>query len=150
MLGSISTAYIAARLVTGRDIRRMGGGNVGGLNTLREVGVWPAVVVGIVDIGKGAAAVAIAYWFLDLCPVFVMLAGLGVVIGHNWMVWLRFSGRKGMGSAIGALTILMLLYGYWPGLLIFFGFIAVPLVITRNVALSMCTGLVALPVITPG
>ncbi|GAI49028.1 unnamed protein product, partial [marine sediment metagenome] len=64
LLGSIPSAYIAARLATGKDIRQLGGGNVGGLNTFREVGLWPAVAVGIVDVGKGAAAVAIAYWLL--------------------------------------------------------------------------------------
>ncbi len=148
LLGSIPSAYIAARLATGKDIRQLGGGNVGGLNVHREVGAWPAFAVGIVDLGKGAAAVAIAYWLLDLSPVFVLAAGLAAVIGHNWMVWLKFSGGKGMGVTIGALAVLLPVYGYWPGLLIFFGIILVPYVITHNIALSMCIALVALPFIT--
>jgi len=148
MLGSIPSAYIAARLATGKDIRQMGGGNVGGLNVHREVGAWPAFAVGIVDLSKGTAAVAIAYWLLDLSPVFVLLAGLAAVIGHNWMVWLKFSGGKGMGVTIGALAVLLPVYGYWPGLLIFFGIILIPYVITRNIAISMCIALVCLPFIT--
>ena len=148
LLGSIPSAYIAARLATGKDIRQMGGGNVGGLNVHREVGAWPAFAVGIVDLSKGTAAVAIAYWLLDLSPVFVLLAGLAAVIGHNWMVWLKFSGGKGMGVTIGALAVLLPVYGYWPGLLIFFGIILIPYVITRNIALSMCIALVCLPFIT--
>jgi len=148
LLGSIPSAYIAARLATGKDIRQMGGGNVGGLNVHREVGAWPAFAVGIVDLSKGTAAVAIAYWLLDLSPVFVLLAGLAAVIGHNWMVWLKFSGGKGMGVTIGALAVLMPVYGYWPGLLIFFGIILIPYVITRNIAISMCIALVCLPFIT--
>ena len=148
LLGSIPSAYIAARLATGKDIRQMGGGNVGGLNVHREVGAWPAFAVGIVDLSKGAVAVAIAYWLLDLSPVFVLLAGLAAVIGHNWMVWLKFSGGKGMGVTIGALAVLMPVYGYWPGLLIFFGIILIPYVITRNIAISMCIALVCLPFIT--
>ena len=148
LLGSIPSAYIAARLATGKDIRQMGGGNVGGLNVHREVGAWPAFAVGIVDLSKGTAAVAIAYWLLDLSPVFVLLAGLAAVIGHNWMVWLKFSGGKGMGVTIGALAVLLPVYGYWPGLLIFFGIILIPYVITRNIAISMCIALVALPFIT--
>ncbi len=148
LLGSIPSAYIAARLATGKDIRQMGGGNVGGLNVHREVGAWPAFAVGIVDLGKGAAAVAIAYWLLDLSPVFVLLAGLAAVIGHNWMVWLKFSGGKGMGVTIGAMAVLLPVYGYWPGLLIFFGIILIPYVITHNIALSMCIALVCLPFIT--
>jgi len=148
LLGSIPAAYIATRLATGKDIRQMGGGNVGGLNVHREVGAWPAFAVSIVDLSKGAAAVAIAYWLLDLSPVFVLLAGLAAVIGHNWMVWLKFSGGKGMGVTIGALSVLLPVYGYWPGLPIFFGIILIPYVITHNIALSMCIALVALPFIT--
>src|SRR3989304_8529261 len=141
LLGSIPTAYIVTRVATGRDIRQMGGGNVGGLNTLREVGAIPALVVGIVDLGKGAAAVAIAYWLLNLSPLFVMLAGLAAVVGHMWMVFLKFSGGKGMGATFGALAVLMPIYGYWYGLLIFLVVVAVPFVITRNVALAMGIGI---------
>ncbi len=148
LLGSIPSAYIAARLATGKDIRRMGGGNVGGLNVHREVGAWPAFAVGIVDLSKGAAAVAIAYWLLDLPPVFVLAAGLAAVIGHNWMAWLKFSGGKGMGVTIGALAVLLPVYDYWPGLPIFFGIILIPYLITHNIALSMCIALVCLPFIT--
>ncbi len=148
LLGSIPSAYIATRLATGKDIRQLGGSNVGGLNTYREVGSWPALAVGIVDLGKGAAAVAIAHWLLYLPPLFVLLAGLAAVIGHNWMVWLKFSGGKGMGATIGALVVVMPLYGYWQGLLIFLGIILIPFIITRNVALSMGIGLVFLPLVT--
>ena len=148
LLGSIPAAYIATRLAKGKDIRRLGGGNVGGLNVLREVGPWPALAAGIVDFGKGAAAVAIALWLLQLPPLFVLLAGLAAVIGHNWMVFLKFSGGKGMGATVGALAVVMPLYGYWSGLLIFFGVILIPLIITRNIALSMGIALVALPFIT--
>jgi len=148
LLGSIPSAYIATRIATSKDIRQLGRGNVGGLNVRREVGAWPAFAVGIVDLSKGAAAVAIAYWLLDLSPVFVLLTGLAAVIGHNWMVWLKFSGGKGMGVTIGALAVLLPVYGYWPGLLIFFGIILIPYVITHNIALSMCIALVCLPFIT--
>jgi len=145
VLGSIPSAYIATRIATGRDIRQMGGGNVGGLNTYLEVGAKPALAVGIVDMGKGAAAVAIAYWLLDVPQLFVMLAGLAAVIGHMWMVFLKFSGGKGMGTTFGALAVLMPIYGYWYGFLIFLGIIIIPFIITRNVALSMGIGILSLP-----
>ena len=148
LLGSIPSAYIITRLRTGKDIRQLGGGNIGGLNVFREVGPWPALAVGIVDLGKGAAAVAVAYWLLEVSTPFVLLAGLMSVVGHNWMVWLRFSGGKGMGAAFGALAILFPVYGYWQGFLIFLGIILVPFIITRNVALSIGVGLVSLPFIT--
>ncbi len=147
LLGSIPSSYLATRLATGKDIRRLGGGTVGGLNVFREVGRWPALVAGLADFGKGAAAVAIAYWLLALPPLFVLLAGLASVVGHNWMVFLKFSGGKGMGATFGALAVLLPVYGYPQGLAILFGIILIPFVITRNIALSMGIGMVALPVI---
>ncbi len=147
LLGSIPSAYIATRLAAGKDIRQMGGGNVGGLNTYREVGAIPALGAGIVDVGKGAAAVAIAYWLLHVPHLFVLLAGLAAVVGHMWMVFMKFSGGKGMGATFGALAVVMPLYGYWQGLLIFLVIILIPIIITHNVALSMGIGLVFLPLI---
>ncbi len=147
LLGSTPTAYLATRLASGKDIRQLGGGNVGGLNTYREVGLWPGVVVGIVDLAKGAAAVAIAVWLLKVSIPFVLLAGVASVVGHNWMLFLKFSGGKGMGAAFGALFVLLPYYGYGLGLAILFGIILIPFIITRNVALAMGISLVALPFI---
>ena len=147
LLGSIPSAYIATRLAVGKDLRQLGGGNVGGLNVYREVGFLPAAVAGIADVCKGAAAVAIAYWLLDVSLPFVLAAALAAVVGHNWMVFLKFSGGKGMGAAIGALFVLLPLYGYPIGLAFFFGVVLIPFIITRNVALSMGIGLLSLPFI---
>ena len=147
LLGSVPTAYIATRVARGKDIRKLGGGNVGGLNTFREAGFWPAAAVAIVDLGKGAAAVTIAHFLLGVATPFVLLAGLASVIGHNWMLFLRFSGGKGMAPTFGALAVLLPLYGYPEGLLILFGIILVPYIVTRNMALSMGVGLVILPFI---
>ncbi len=77
----------------------------------------------------------------------VLLAALAAVIGHNWMVWLKFSGGKGMGVTVGALLVLFPIYGYPLQLGIFAAVVIVPLVITRNVALSLGIGLLALPFI---
>lgn len=150
LLGSLPSAYIVARVVTGKDICQMGGGNIGGLNTFRQVGVLPAIIVAVADIGKGAASVLVAYYWLgltDLTQPWVLLSGLAAVVGHDWMVWLKFSGGRGMGATIGVLAAAMPLYGYWPGILIFIGIVVIPLVITHNVAFSMGIGLLATPVI---
>jgi glycerol-3-phosphate acyltransferase PlsY len=147
LLGSIPSAYIATRVATGKDVRKLGGGNVGGLNVYREVGIIPAIVVGIVDLGKGVAAVAIAQWLLDVSPAFVLATALATVVGHNWMVWLKFSGGKGMGAAIGCLLVLLPLYNYPLGLAFFFTIVLILFIITRNVALSMGAGLLSLPLI---
>jgi glycerol-3-phosphate acyltransferase PlsY len=147
LLGSIPTAYIVTRLVRGEDVRRLGGGNVGGLNVLREVGPAAAVVVAVVDLAKGAAAVAIAFWLLNVSLPFVLAAAVAAVVGHNWMVWLKFSGGKGMGAAIGGLLVLLPIYGYPLGLAFFFAVVLILFAVTRNVAMSMGVGLLSLPFI---
>jgi glycerol-3-phosphate acyltransferase PlsY len=146
-LGSIPTAYLVTSLKTGKDIRKLGGGNVGGLNTFKEVGLVPAVIVTLIDISKGAAVVAITHWALRLDRPYVLLAAIATIIGHNWMVWLKFNGGKGMGASIGVLVIIMPIYGYSLGLAIFSVIVAIPLLLTSNIALSMGLGLLSLPFI---
>ncbi len=147
LLGSIPSAYIAGRVAAGKDVRRLGGGNVGGLNLYREVGALPAALAGIADVAKGTAAVAIAYWLLDVSQPWVLAAAVAVVVGHNWMLFLKFSGGKGMGATIGALFVLFPIYDYAIGLAFFFAVVILIFIITRNVALSMALGLGALPFI---
>jgi glycerol-3-phosphate acyltransferase PlsY len=145
VLGSFPTAYLFTKWKTGKDIRKLGGGNVGGLNTFKEVGLPLAISVTLIDIAKGAATIAITRYALNLDEPFVLISAVGVVLGHNWMPWLKFSGGKGMGATVGALVMIMPIYGYLIELAIFAGIVVVPLLLTRNVALSMGLGLVALP-----
>jgi acyl phosphate:glycerol-3-phosphate acyltransferase len=146
LLGSIPTAYLVARRFTGRDIRRLGGGNVGGLNTFQAVGATAGALVVIIDMAKGALAVVFA-WLYGLPPTVVMLAGFAAVIGHLWMPWLGFHGGRGVGASLGGLAALFLIYGHAPLLLIFLGFVGLPLLLTRNVALAMGLALFSLPFI---
>ncbi len=147
LLGSIPSAYITGRVAAGKDVRQLGGGNVGGLNLYREVGALPAALAGIADVCKGAAAVSIAYWLLDVSQPWVLAAAVAAVVGHNWMLFLKFSGGKGMGATIGGLFVLLPLYDYPLGLAFFFGIVLILFIITRNVAFSMGGGLLSLPFI---
>ena len=147
LLGSIPSAYIAARLVKGRDFRQLGSGTVGSFNTYREVGARAGVAVAIADMGKGIAAVAIANQLLGIAQPFVLAAGLAAIVGHMWMPFLKFRGGMGMGTAVGVMAILLFLYGYWQQLVIFSSVIVVLLLVTRNIALSVLSGLLALPII---
>jgi glycerol-3-phosphate acyltransferase PlsY len=143
LLGSIPSAYIAGRIKRGKDIRQLGGGNVGARNTFYEVGKAAGVAVAIFDIGKGAAAAAIALWLLDVHPYFVLAAGLAAVGGHIWSVFLGFTGGNGLGTTIGALSVLL----PWE-LLIAVGLIILLIILTRNPVLSTNISLLFVPVST--
>ncbi len=145
VLGSFPSAYLITRLVTKKDIRRLGGGNVGGLNTLKEVGIFPAIIVVMLDIGKGVAAILVTYYTLQLDQPYVLVAAGSVVAGHNWMPWLRFTGGKGMAAAVGTLVAIFLVFQQPSALLFFFGILALVFIPTRNVALSSGISLLALP-----
>ncbi len=144
-IGSIPTAYIVTRLKTGKDIRKLGGGNVGGLNTYKEVGIVPALFVTLIDIAKGAIVAAVSHWVLHLNEPYILLAIAAAVVGHSWMVWLKFSGGKGMGVVVGSLLIIMPVYGYVQELGIIIAIVVILFLLTRNVALSLGIGLMALP-----
>ena len=144
-LGSIPTAYIITRLKTGKDIRKRGGGNVGGLNTFKEVGRGTAIIVTLIDMCKGAAVAAITHWILNLDKPYVLIAVIAAVIGHNWMVWLKFSGGKGMAVIVGSLLIIMPVYGYLLQMAILIAIIVILFLLTYNIALSLGIGLMVLP-----
>jgi glycerol-3-phosphate acyltransferase PlsY len=127
LFGSTPTGYLAGRLLRGIDIRQHGSKSTGATNVLRTVGKWPALVVLLVDVLKGAAAIVFARWFypwlhtlpsvtpptaLDLqtfVPWAVCLAGLAALLGHGRSVWLNFTGGKSAATGLGVLLALS-----WP------------------------------------
>lgn len=147
LLGSIPTAHLVARVKTGRDLRSLGGGNVGALNTLRTLGWRSALVVGLADVSKGALAVVLAHYLFRVDATAVWLAGTAAVAGHNWMVWLRFRGGKGMAAAIGVVGAVSFVYGFPEVFLIFIGVILVTFLAVHNVVLGNALALFALPLV---
>jgi glycerol-3-phosphate acyltransferase PlsY len=139
LLGSIPSAYLMGRLVRGVDIRKVGGGNVGTLNAMREIGLLPGWGVLFVDIAKGALAVLIAQW-LGLHLYWAFAAGFMAVVGHNWPVWLKFKGGQGLATTMGVLAV----FSPIP-FAICCGVLLIALLITSNVRLSAVVGFVFLP-----
>ena len=147
LLGSIPTAYLVARAKTGGGTKALGSGNVGGLNTIRQVGLSAGLAVIAIDMVKGALAIIMAYYALKVDTIFVLGAGVMAVVGHNWMVWLRFRGGRGMAATVGVLAAATLIYGYDWIFLIFIGIILLVGLISRNIVLGNAVALFALPVI---
>jgi glycerol-3-phosphate acyltransferase PlsY len=139
LLGSIPFAYLIARWVKGVDIRRVGGGNVGTLNAMREIGPLPGWGVFFADMAKGALAVLIAQW-LGVHLYWAFAAGFLAVVGHNWPVWLKFKGGQGLATTMGVLAV----FSPIP-FAICFGILIIAVSITSNVRLSAIFGFIFLP-----
>lgn len=110
LLGSFPTAYLLVRKRAGLDIRFAGSGNVGSYNTYRVTGSLPmGVIVGLVDGAKGLIAVIAAvsiggeFWL-------VATALIGAVIGHNYPLWLKFKGGRGLATAAGGMLPIGVMY----------------------------------------
>ncbi|MCW5876357.1 MAG: glycerol-3-phosphate acyltransferase [Anaerolineales bacterium] len=112
LIGSIPFTQILAKWLKGIDLRQVGSRNVGGRNLSRQLGLAWGVLGGALDVAKGAAAM----WLADMLGVDHperLLNGLAVVAGHNWPVWLRFHGGKGLLAAMGAISYIAFPEGFW-------------------------------------
>ena len=142
MLGSVPSAYIAGRLIRGVDIRTVGSRNVGALNTFHQVGARAATVVMAADTLKGVLAILLAMWIGE-SPWACFYGATGVVVGHNWPVFLGFRGGKGAATVLGvSLAILP-----WLTLLALAPAVAT-VVLVRNVVLAAALGFTLLNVLT--
>lgn len=141
LLGSIPSPYIIGRLRKGIDIRQVGSHNMGAMNTFYNIGMLPGFLVLFLDVGKGAAAIALAQWLSDSSLV-MFFAGATAVLGHNFPVWLKFKGGKGGATLVGVF-IYMMPWGIPIGLSIFF----ILLFLTRFPTLSYSIALLCFPFI---
>lgn len=103
LLGSIPFGLVLTRPF-GYDLRSIGSGNIGATNVLRTGRKDLALATLLLDSGKGAVAAALAWWLVGAPPV-VLAAGFGAVLGHNFPVWLRFQGGKGVATTLGVLLV---------------------------------------------
>ncbi len=136
LLGSISTSYIVGKITRGVDVRNYGSGNAGATNTLRVLGWKMALVVLVGDILKGVLAIAFASLVTGgdahvTSRVYMALAGLSAIVGHNWPVFLQFRGGKGVATTIGVLAVLSFFPTLYAGLLAL-----VIILLTRYVSLG--------------
>lgn len=112
LLGSIPSAIIISKVFKGIDIRDYGSKNAGFTNVYRVLGALPAMIVLIVDIGKGMAAVLLLTQIsFDLVTLNLIslkiLAGISVILGHVFPIFAGFRGGKGIGTGLGALFSLI-------------------------------------------
>ncbi|MDW8140797.1 MAG: glycerol-3-phosphate 1-O-acyltransferase PlsY [Candidatus Bipolaricaulota bacterium] len=135
LLGAIPFSYLAGRL-KGLDVRQHGSGNVGATNVTRVVGVGYGVLALVGDVGKGA----LAAWLVSAWHVPWWVAGFSV-IGHNWSIFLKFTGGKGVATTVG----LMVGFALWPVLLATVAIWIVTVLLTQYIAVGSIVALLLAP-----
>ena len=106
LLGSIPFGYIAGKLFKKIDIRELGSGNIGATNVFRILGPSLASLVLIGDIGKGIFSIYLAQYFNIDNLLILTIAGLAVICGHDWSLFLGFKGGKGIATTFGVIFAL--------------------------------------------
>ena len=101
LLGSIPFGYLITKISTKKNILEIGWRKTSGSNVFKNVGKWQGALTGILDILKGYLSVKLAQSF-GLSPHFQAFCGVAAVIGHNWSIFLKFAGGRGIGTFIGA------------------------------------------------
>jgi len=139
LLGNISFAYILGKLFTKKDVRDYGSGNAGTTNALRTFGKKIGIMVLIGDVLKGVIAVLIGRYLCGEAGGY--LGGAFAIIGHNWPVFLKFKGGKGVATTIG---VMLIISPFVTFICFIFGMTAI--ILTRLVSLGSIIGMVLAPI----
>jgi len=105
LLGSIPFGYIVTRLSTGKNILEIGWKKTSGSNVFRYIGKWQGALSGILDVLKGYFAVYFAQK-LGFSIETQIFSGIAAICGHNWSIFLKGAGGRGIGTMIGAFFVL--------------------------------------------
>jgi acyl phosphate:glycerol-3-phosphate acyltransferase len=109
--GSIPYGYLITRITTGKNILEQGSGNVGSTNVGRVAGKKMAIITQLLDMLKGLLPVALYIYFNNLqinnpTQSFVYILALAAILGHNFSVFLKFKGGKGVNTTLGASVLI--------------------------------------------
>lgn len=141
ILGCFSTAYVVGRVFGNLDIRKYGSGNAGTTNIMRILGTKAGIITFIGDALKGVLAVWIGQWIGHEIGGYI--CGIAAVIGHNWPIFLKFKGGKGIATSLGTILALQ------PVIALIMLIVAIGLIaLTRYVSLASVGGALAFPIIS--
>jgi glycerol-3-phosphate acyltransferase PlsY len=147
IMGSCPTGFLVVKFILGEDIRNFGSGNIGATNVGRVLGKKWAVVTAAIDMLKGGIAVLVAM-LSGIDSSFVLsVIGVGGVLGHDYPVWLKFNGGKGVATTFGVFAC----YDFFNPLPAIIGGLVWLAVreVTRIVSLSSMVSLLAAAILMP-
>ena len=136
LIGSVSFSYIFTKKIKKQDIREKGSGNAGTTNVLRSYGWKLGILTLLCDLIKGVAAALIGLYVAGAQGLYI--ASIFVIIGHNWSVYLKFKGGKGIAATTGVLLVIMPV----PTIIIF-GVCVLIVYLTKIMSIGSIIGLVA-------
>lgn len=131
LVGSIPFGLLFFKFSTGKDIRKLGSGNIGTTNAFRAGGKVIGFLTMICDVAKGALMVYLAGCFYPEVPELPVYVGFFTIFGHMFPVWLKFKGGKGVATALGVMITLSLPIG-----LVAIGSFIIVLLLSRVVSLA--------------
>ena len=111
LLGAIPFGYILTKYYTGKSIMGLGSGNVGSTNVRRVAGRKTAIITQLLDMFKGFLPVAIYLYFIDDIKMesefYLYFIALATIIGHDFSIFLKFKGGKGINTTLGASVLIV-------------------------------------------
>ena len=138
LLGSVNSSLVIGTFY-GVDVRKHGSGNAGATNTLRTLGKKAAALATLGDLLKGFIACLIGYYMVG-GELGVMAAGIAAIIGHNWPVYFKFKGGKGVLTSLAVVLSMD-----WRVALLVLGFFIIVTAATRYVSLGSILGAMIFP-----
>lgn len=141
LIGSIPSGFLLTKYVMKRDVRQYGSGNIGATNVARVMGIKAGILVAFFDILKGYLGVLVAQTILgDNLSIAILFVAAAAIAGHNWSIFLGFSGGKGVATTFGVILRL------YPLAFLIYALIWILLVFTtRYVSLGSIIGSLSLP-----
>ncbi len=139
-LGLLNAAWLVHRIATGLDLSGMGSGNLGARNLYDVTGkIAPAVLAGMLDVAKGSAAVLLAHALHPHWYEALVCAGIGVILGHNYNILLKWKGGRGLATALGVGVVCFPAFVVTWGTMYLVGYF----IIRRNIHVACMTAIIA-------
>lgn len=106
LIGSIPNGLLIGKNLYNVDLRQFGSKNIGATNAFRTLGLWPAFWVFLTDAAKGVIAVYLGDFFVGT-PIALLIGGIAAIVGHNWSIFLKFTGGRGVATGLGVIVVLV-------------------------------------------
>ena len=141
LIGSIPSGFLLTKYVMRKDVRKYGSGNIGATNVARVMGIKSGILVAVFDILKGYLGVLVGQAILGSnLSAAILFVAIAAIAGHDWSIFLGFSGGKGVATTFGVILRL------YPLAFLIYALIWLLLVVTtRYVSLGSILGSMSLP-----